>query len=185
MLWIAVWFHVQSIIRSEESLLPVVWLIETAGKTQHTTRPYLWSQLLVPFLRLQNTNEPYPLILVFPNTQPGPPSKAMFTAVVGILAVYSVLGGYLAGTQPTGAGWRLFSVRYTNWFFLGGGGTELPGYQDTTSDVELLFCGPPLDQCYLRPNQLAHYYQHYCSFSQLLICVWFSFSHSFSLPLST
>jgi len=30
-------------------------------------------------------------------------------AIITILVLYSVVGGYLAGTRPAGAGWRLFS----------------------------------------------------------------------------
>jgi hypothetical protein len=36
-------------------------------------------------------------------------------AIVGVLVIYSVVGGLMAGTQPSGAGWRLFSVRTYPW----------------------------------------------------------------------
>ena len=43
--------------------------------------------------------------------QPGTPTKGEFLAIVGVLVTYSFVGGLMAGTQPSGAGWRLFSVR--------------------------------------------------------------------------
>lgn len=40
---------------------------------------------------------------------PTTPTKGEFMAIVGVLLIYSVVGGLMAGTQPSGAGWRLFS----------------------------------------------------------------------------
>ena len=41
--------------------------------------------------------------------QPGPPSKTMYLVVMVSLLAYSVGGGYWAGIQPNGVGWRAFS----------------------------------------------------------------------------
>jgi hypothetical protein len=54
----------------------------------------------------------------FCNNQPGKMSKGESAAMATILVLYSVVGGYFAGTQPSGAGWRLFSVRVSRLYVL-------------------------------------------------------------------
>mmetsp|Transcript_7519 Transcript_7519/g.12532 ORF Transcript_7519/g.12532 Transcript_7519/m.12532 type:complete len:202 (-) Transcript_7519:179-784(-) len=41
--------------------------------------------------------------------KPGQPTKGEFYALITIILMYSLVGGFLAGSQPNGAGWRLFS----------------------------------------------------------------------------
>jgi hypothetical protein len=75
------------------------------------------------------------------------PPKANVKAVMPLLTIFAILAGYMAATQPSGAGWRYFSYHpmlMTIGFVLCMGNAalikKLGGYSNTKLHVSQVEC---------------------------------------------